>query len=102
MSTQNPDDYVFDKSTVKQINKFKYLGTILSQVVFFLNLEYNEWLIRANQAMEVKKNNTLKFNFIRHGLNYLIVWAWILVYYDNNWKTVFNTWKKKFLGEYKA
>ena len=56
MNIANPRPYVIGGRVVKQVEKFKYLGTLLS-MDGWLKVDFEERLMKANEAMDMWKNN---------------------------------------------
>ena len=54
ININDPYDCTIENTPIKQVDKFKYLGTILAKDGS-LNFEYKERLLKANQAMGMLK-----------------------------------------------
>ena len=103
MNMQNPEECVIDGSIVKQVDRFKYLGTILAKDGS-LNLEYDERLRRANQAMGLLKTVWSSNNFSIHTKIkiYKTMVRTILLYGHESWYSTTATDKKFLVFENKA
>ena len=103
MNMQNPDDCVIDGRAVKQVDRFKYLGTILAQDGS-LNLEFDERLRKANQAMGMLKTMWGGNNFSIHTKIkiYKTMVRSILLYGHESWYSTTKTDRRFLVFENKA
>ena len=95
MNMENPQDCVVGGTVIKQVEKFKYLGTYLSKDGS-LKLEFEERLKRANQAMGMLKNVWCNGNFSVHTKIriYKVMVRSILIYGHESWYSTVTTDKK--------
>ena len=103
MNICNPEDCVIEGRIVKQVDRFKYLGTILAKDGS-LNLEYDERIRKANQAMGMLKTMWCSKNLSIHTKIkiYKTMVRPILLYGHESWYSTVTTDKRFLVFENKA
>ena len=103
MNIENAQDCSVEGSIIKQVDRFKYLGTYLSKDGS-LKLEFEERLTRAHQAMGMLKNIWNNSNFSIHTKIkiYKVMVRSILIYGHESWYSTVTTDNKLLAFENKA
>ena len=103
MNVENAQDCLVEGIAIKQVDKFKYLGTYLARDGS-LRLEFEERLKRANQAMGMLKNIWCNSNFSLHTKIkiYKVMVRSILIYGHESWYSTVTTDNKFLAFESKA
>ena len=103
MNVENPHDCIVGETIIKQVEKFKYLGTYLSKDGS-LKIEFEERLKLANRAMGMLKNIWCNNNFSVHTKIkiYKVMVRSILIYGHESWYSTVTTDKKFVAFENKA
>ena len=103
MNMDNAQDCLIEGTIVKQVERFKYLGTYLVKGGS-LNLEFEERLKRANQAMGMLKRVWTNTNFSVHTKIriYMVMVRSILIYGHESWYSTQTTDNKFLVFENKA
>ena len=103
INIENAHDCFVEGTTINQVDKFKYLGTIVAKDGS-LGFEYEERRRRAHQAMGMLKNIWLNSNFSIHTkINiYKVMVRSILIYGHESWYSTVTTDRKLLAFENKA
>ena len=103
MNLENAPDCVVEGNTIRQVDKFKYLGTYLAKDGS-LTSEFEERLKKANQAMGMLKNVWNNNNFSIHTKIkiYKVMVRTILIYGHESWYSTVTTDSKFLAFENKA
>ena len=103
ININDPYDCTIENTQIKQVDKFKYLGTIRAKDGS-LNLEYKERLLKANQVMGMLQIIWNSNNFSVHTKIriYTVMVRSILIYGHESWYSTVATDNKFLAFENKA